>query len=58
MRLVDLPNCERIDEATDERPKGWSNEGSTGEDRHRKQKFLRDEQVYYRPTSDTEECTS
>ena len=58
MSVVDLPSGERIDEAAYERPEGWSNEGSTSEDRHRKQKLLRSEQIYYSPTSDTEKCTS
>ena len=58
MSVVDLPSRERVDEAADEGPEGWSNEGSTSEDGHRKQKLLRDEQVHYSPGSDTEECTS
>lgn len=58
MSVVDLPSGERVDEAANERSEGWSNEGSPSEDRHRKQKLLRDEQVYYSPSSDTEECTS
>lgn len=55
---MDLPSGERIDEAADDGPESWSNEGSTSEDRHRNQKLLRGEQVHYSPTSDTEECTS
>lgn len=58
MNVVDLPSGVRIDEAADERAEGWSNEGSTSEDRHRKQKLLRDEHVHYSPSSDTKECTS
>lgn len=58
MSVVDPPSGERIDEAADERIEGWSNEESTSEDRHRKQKLLSNEQVYRNPTSDTKECTS
>jgi hypothetical protein len=58
MSVVDLPSGERINETANNRPEGWSNEGSTSEERHRKQKLLRDEQVHHGSTSDTEECTS